>query len=251
MLIAGNWKMNTDLPTARALAAGVRKAAASADGVGVLVCPPFISLDAVVQVMRGSEVQVGGQTLYPEDSGAFTGEVSAPMLRSVGCSHVVLGHSERRQLFGETDEDVNARVVQAHLHGLVPIVCVGETLDERRAGTQQQVVKEQLSAALKGVDVEDAADLVIAYEPVWAIGTGETASPEQAQSMHAFVRSFLSDRFGEEVGADVHILYGGSMKPNNADELLSQADVDGGLIGGASLKAADFGAIIDAATAYT
>lgn len=251
MLIAGNWKMNTDLPKARALAAGVRKAAETAGDVEVLVCPPFVSLDAVCQVMRGSAVQVGGQTLYPEDSGAFTGEVSAPMLRSVGCSHVIVGHSERRQLFGETDEEVNARLVQAHLHGLVPILCVGETLQERNAGHQQTVVKEQLAAALAGVDIAEASDLVVAYEPVWAIGTGETASPEQAQAMHAFIRSWLNDRFGETVGVDIAILYGGSMKPHNADELLSQDDVDGGLIGGASLKASDFGAIINVATGYT
>ncbi|NBC00364.1 MAG: triose-phosphate isomerase [Bacteroidetes bacterium] len=251
MLIAGNWKMNTDLSKARTLAAGVRKAAESAGEVEVLVCPPFISLDAVCQVMRGSAVQVGGQTLYPEDSGAFTGEVSAPMLRSVGCSHVIVGHSERRQLFGETDEDVNTRLLQARLHDLVPILCVGETLQQRKAGNQRTVVEEQLTAALANVDIAEADDLVVAYEPVWAIGTGETASPEQAQAMHAFIRSRLTDRLGQSVGAGVAILYGGSMKPHNADELLSQDDVDGGLIGGASLKASDFGAIINVATGYT
>jgi len=251
MLIAGNWKMNTDLSKARTLAAGVRKAAETAGAVEVLVCPPFISLDAVCQVMRGSAVHVGGQTLYPEDSGAFTGEVSAPMLRSVGCSHVIVGHSERRQLFGETDEDVNTRLLQARLHDLVPILCVGETLQQRKAGNQQSVVEEQLTAALANVDIAEADDLVVAYEPVWAIGTGETASPAQAQDMHAFIRSWLYDRLGQSVGAGVAILYGGSMKPHNADELLSQKDVDGGLIGGASLKASDFGAIINVATGYT
>ncbi len=237
--------MNTDLPSARALAAGVRESAADAEGVEVLVCPPFVLLDGVYQILQGSNVKVGGQTLHPEDEGAFTGEVSAQMLRSVGCSHVIVGHSERRALFGETDEDVHARVRQALDNDLVPVLCVGETLDQRRGGTQQKVVAEQLEKALEGAELASGSDIVVAYEPVWAIGTGETATPEQAQSMHAFARKWLKDRFTDELAADICILYGGSMKPHNAEELLSQDDVDGGLIGGASLKASDFGAIIE------
>lgn len=248
MLIAGNWKMNTNLAEAERLAdevAAVSKNAA--DGVQVVVCPPFISLHSVSGRLAGSNVHLGAQNMHQEPEGAFTGEVSAGMLKSVGCRFVILGHSERRSHFSETDEHVNAKTRAAREHGLIPIVCVGETLEERRSGKEKDVVRDQVNRALTGVSLSDAAELVIAYEPVWAIGTGETATPDEAQTMHEFIRELLADHFGD-LAPEIHILYGGSMKPSNAQELLSQKDVDGGLIGGASLKAADFGEIIRAAS---
>lgn len=247
MLIAGNWKMNTDLAAAAQLAQDVVAAVGDPGAVHVAVCPPFISLDAVFGALRGSEVRLGAQNMHAADAGAYTGEVAAPMLRSVGCHYVILGHSERRQYFGETDAGVNAKVKQALTHGLIPIVCVGEVLDERKAGREREVVQTQLTGALDGVSAE--AQFVIAYEPVWAIGTGETATPAQAQDMHAFIRSLLAAQFGAAFASDVPVLYGGSMKPANASSLLIQQDVDGGLIGGAALKADAFAAIVRAAKA--
>lgn len=237
--------MNTTLDTARTLANEVVAAVGDPGAVQVAMCPPFVSLDAVFNTLRGSSVKLGAQNMHDVDGGAYTGEIAASMLRSVGCDYVILGHSERRQYFGETDAGVNRKVQQALKHGLIPIVCVGEVLDERRAGKEQAVVKTQVEKALQDVTLADAAQLVIAYEPVWAIGTGETATPEQAQEMHAFIRSLLTAQYGA-MAADIHILYGGSMKPGNAADLLSQTDVDGGLIGGASLKAPDFAAIVTA-----
>lgn len=237
--------MNTTLDTARTLANEVVAAVGDPGAVQVAMCPPFVSLDAVFNTLRGSSVKLGAQNMHDVDGGAYTGEIAASMLRSVGCDYVILGHSERRQYFGETDAGVNRKVQQALKHGLIPIVCVGEVLDERRAGKEQAVVKTQVEKALQDVTLANAAQLVIAYEPVWAIGTGETATPEQAQEMHAFIRSLLTAQYGA-MAADIHILYGGSMKPGNAADLLSQTDVDGGLIGGASLKAPDFAAIVTA-----
>ncbi|MEX0822165.1 MAG: triose-phosphate isomerase [Rhodothermales bacterium] len=247
MLVAGNWKMNTDLITARTLARNVVEAVGDPGEVKVVVCPPFISLHAVSEIVRNSPVDLGAQNMHEADSGAFTGEVSAAMLRSVGSQYVILGHSERRQYFGETNEGVNRKIKKALASDILPIVCVGENLDQRKGGAAQNVVGRQIGEGLGGVDVEDAERLVVAYEPIWAIGTGETATPAQAQEMHAFIRSQLTDRYGDDTGAAIHILYGGSVKPHNADELFAQDDVDGGLIGGASLKADDFAAIVDAA----
>lgn len=249
MLIAGNWKMNTDLAAATELARGVVEEVGDVEEVQVAVCPPFISLDAVFGALRGSQVRLGAQNMHAADGGAYTGEVAASMLRSVGCDYVILGHSERRQYFGETDASVHEKIKQALAHDLTPIVCVGEKLDERKAGREQAVVKAQLSGALDGGSLSDPARLVVAYEPVWAIGTGETATPEQAQEMHAFIRTQLADLFSDAFSRGVLLLYGGSMKPGNAAELLAQPDVDGGLIGGASLKAPDFAAIVRAAQA--
>jgi triosephosphate isomerase len=244
MLIAGNWKMNTDLPTGRALAEDIAEGIAAADGgfdaVDFAVCPPFVHLQAVGEALAGSPVALGAQDVHAEDEGAFTSDVSAPMLTSVGCSHVILGHSERRQYYDETDADVNAKAKQAHAHDLVPIICVGETLEQRKAGDAESVVQAQLEGALTGLTVDTADQLVVAYEPVWAIGTGESATPSQAQDMHAVVRRDLAERYGEAVAADIPLLYGGSMKPWNAEELLSEPDVDGGLIGSASLEAESF-----------
>lgn len=247
MLVAGNWKMNTNLADAVRLSSEVARAVdGDNDSVTVAICPPFISLEAAAEIIRDTPVRLGAQTMHAEESGAFTGEVSAPMLASVGCHYVILGHSERRQLFGETNEGVNEKIKAALRHGLVPILCVGETLDQREAGDEERVVAEQLRAALDGVEIGEASDLVVAYEPVWAIGTGKTASPEQAQAMHGFIRERLAETAGE-VGRGIELLYGGSVKPNNAAELFAQPDIDGGLIGGASLDASSFAAIVDAA----
>ncbi|NNF03448.1 MAG: triose-phosphate isomerase [Rhodothermales bacterium] len=247
MLVAGNWKMNMDLAAARQLASGVVSAVGDPGDVDVAICPPFVSLDATFSVLHGSRIRLGAQNMHEESSGAYTGEVSAPMLRAVGCHYVILGHSERRAYFGETDEAVCAKVRQALDFRLVPIVCVGEKLEERDEGRAKSVVEKQLRKGLQDIDPGAPSNLVIAYEPVWAIGTGRTASPEQAQEMHAHIRALLADLLGGETASDVDILYGGSVKPGNAAELFAGSDVDGGLIGGASLNAEDFAAIVRAA----
>jgi len=252
MLIAANWKMNTDVSSGRALAANVAAGLDHSDadfaGVDVAVCPPFTHLQAVGEALSGSFVALGAQDVHAEEEGAYTSDISASMLTSLDCTYAIVGHSERRQYYDESDAEVNAKVVQARAHGLVPIVCVGETLEHRRSGDAESVVRSQLEGALDGVDVPSADALVVAYEPVWAIGTGESATPTQAQDMHAVVRSDLSERYGDALAADVPLLYGGSMKPHNAAELLGQPDVDGGLIGSASLKAESFVAIAEYAT---
>ncbi|PEN07669.1 triose-phosphate isomerase [Longimonas halophila] len=243
MLIAGNWKMNTTLPNAQSLAqsiaTGYLERQDTLAPIDMLVCPPDVNLQAVGGELAETPVALGGQHMHHEDAGAFTGEVSAPMLKAVGCTHVIVGHSERRQLFGLSDADVNAQVKQAQAHDLIPVICVGETKPERDAGNAKDVVRTQLHAALNGASVA-ADDVIIAYEPVWAIGTGDSATPEQAQEMHAFVRSELAALHSPEDASGVHVLYGGSMKPHNAEALLGQPDVNGGLIGGASLTASDF-----------
>ena len=249
MLIAGNWKMNTDVFEAQRLARDVVATAGElAASVNVAVCPPFVSLQSVAGELAGSHVALGAQNMHQENAGAYTGEVSAAMLRSVGCHYVILGHSERRLYFEETDELVNAKVKQAMRNGLVPIICVGETLDERDRGEEEAVVLRQVQGALADIVVEDGSLAVIAYEPVWAIGTGRTATPDQAQSMHAFIRGLLVGAFGSTVASQIMILYGGSMKPSNAPDLLGRPDIDGGLIGGASLKAEDFIALVRSAS---
>jgi len=247
MLVAGNWKMNTERTSAVQLAREIVDAVGSVDGVDVAVCPPFINLDAVFNVLHGSEIGLGAQDMHFEESGAFTGAISPSMLRSVGCRYVILGHSERRHIFGETDVSVNLKMKKAMNHKLVPIMCVGETLDQRDAGEENAVVQAQVEQGLVNVKLKDASEVVLAYEPVWAIGTGRTASPEQAQDMHAFIRGLLINQFGEKIGFGISVLYGGSVKPENAEELFTQRDVNGGLIGGASLKADAFAAIVSAA----
>lgn len=242
MLIAGNWKMNTDAVSGTQLASNLAEAVDDAElgEVALAVCPPYVHLQAVRAALGDSGIALGSQNVHHEESGAYTGEISAGMLASVGCTHAIVGHSERREYFGETDAEIRAKMEAALEHSLTPILCVGETKTQRDAGDAQSVVKTQLTGALDGISVADASDLVIAYEPVWAIGTGDTATPEQANDMHAFIREILADLLGEALATDIHILYGGSMKPHNAEELLSQPDVDGGLVGGASLDAASF-----------
>jgi triosephosphate isomerase len=245
--IAGNWKMNKTSADAVSLAREIVLAVGSSPDVEVLICPPFTALEAVAAAVDGSLVKLGAQNMHFEASGAFTGEISAPMLRALFATHVILGHSERRTLFGETDELVNKKMLAALKNQLRPILCVGESLAEREAGSTLKVVQTQTERALDGVSKEMAASIVVAYEPVWAIGTGKVATTEQAQEVHAFIRGLLVKLYGDAVAQRVRILYGGSMKPANAPELLAQKDIDGGLIGGASLEARSFVELIRAA----
>lgn len=247
MLVVGNWKMNLDLAAARQLSSAVAASVGSLETVDVGICPPFVALDAVFGILHGTGIRLGAQNMHHEESGAFTGEVSAPMLRAVGCHYVILGHSERRQYFGETDDSVSRKARKARQHNLVPIVCVGESLPEREAGNHERVVEKQLQDSLSGLDIAHASELVVAYEPVWAIGTGRTATPQQVADMHSHIRRLLEHLFGRTIGSEVPILYGGSVKPTNAEALFDQVNVDGGLIGGAALSAEDFLAIVGAA----
>ncbi len=246
ILVAGNWKMNGSSAANAELVAGIVSGIPAGDGFSLLVCPPFPYVAAVVEATAGSPVSVGAQNVSEHEKGAFTGEVSPGMLKDLGCEFVIVGHSERRSLYGETSQQVAAKFVAAQAAGLTPILCVGETLEEREAGTTEAVVDEQLDAVLDAAGIAAFQAAVIAYEPVWAIGTGMTATPEQAQDVHRHIRGRLAAH-DEAIAATVQILYGGSMKGENAAGLLGQADIDGGLIGGASLKAADFLAIAQAA----
>ncbi|MDZ7725860.1 MAG: triose-phosphate isomerase [candidate division KSB1 bacterium] len=244
-IIAGNWKMNKTVEESVELAEGIKNALNHSD-VDVVLCPPFTNLYAVHQVIKNEPIGLGAQNIFWEDKGAFTGEISADMLKSVGCHYVIIGHSERRQYFSETDETVNKRIKQALANDLTPIVCVGELLEERESGDTEKVVETQIKGAFKDIEKSDAAKMVVAYEPVWAIGTGKVATPEQAQDVHKMIRRLLSDLYGAEVADAIRIQYGGSMKPKNAKELLEQPDIDGGLIGGAALEAESFLGIINA-----
>jgi triosephosphate isomerase len=248
-LIAGNWKMNKTSPDALTLAKEIVLEVGKVIEVEIVVCPPFTALETVGKVVDGSNVKLGAQNMHPEASGAYTGEISAPMLRAIFATHVILGHSERRAYFGETDAFINKKVLVALKNQLKPILCVGETLAERESGSTLKVVQTQLEAGLAGVTKELAATVVIAYEPVWAIGTGKVATTEQAQEVHAFIRSLLVKLFGDPIAQKVRILYGGSMKPANAPELLAQKDIDGGLIGGAALETRSFVDLVKAAAA--
>ncbi len=248
-LIAGNWKMNKTSADAASLARELVVAVGTQPDVEVVICPPFTALEAVAGAIDGSLIKLGAQNMHFEASGAFTGEVSAPMLRALFATHVILGHSERRTLFGEGDELVNRKVLAALKNQLRPILCVGESLAEREAGSTLKVVQAQLERALEGVAKDQASSVVVAYEPVWAIGTGKVATAEQAQEVHGFIRGLLTKLQGEPAAQRVRILYGGSMKPANAAELLTQKDIDGGLIGGASLEARSFVELVRAAAA--
>lgn len=245
-LIAGNWKMNMRRDSAAALAKSVVSAAGEDPPVDIALCPPFVYLNIVADAVAGTPVGLGAQNLYPQDDGAYTGEINAGMLSDVGCRYVILGHSERRALLGETDQQVSEKLHAALAGNLIPIVCVGETLEDREAGRTETVVGTQVRGSLAGLDEARAASIVLAYEPVWAIGTGKTATPEQAEEVHAFIRKLLGELFTPEVAAQIRIQYGGSVKPGNAKELLGQPNIDGALVGGASLKADDFLGIINA-----
>ena len=238
--IAGNWKMFTTASGAEKLAAEVVKGFGGETRITVAVCPPFPYLERVAAMVRGSLVELGAQNMYPEKEGAFTGEVSPTMLMDVGCKHVILGHSERRHKLGETDAFINRKVHAALTAGLHVIMCVGETLDEREANQTENVLDRQLTQGLAGISADALSRLVLAYEPVWAIGTGKNATPDQAQEAHAFLRRRVEDLCGQKPAQNLIIQYGGSVKPDNARSLLTQSDVDGALVGGASLQAGQF-----------
>ena len=243
-MMAGNWKMYKDKPEAVDLAGKIKEYVSDINNVDVLVCPPFTNLDAVETAVSGSNVKVGAQNCYWEAEGAYTAEISVSMLKSIGAKYVIIGHSERRQYFGETDETVNKRIKAAIDGGLIPIVCVGETLEEREAKKTTDVVKTQIKGALNGFEEAYLKNIIIAYEPVWAIGTGKTATPSQAQEVHAEIRRLLKELYSEDFASNTRILYGGSVKPDNTEELMKEKDIDGGLIGGASLKSDSFVDII-------
>ena len=246
--VAGNWKMNTDVHSSVKLAHGVVSGCKDVAGsVDVAVCPPFVYLQQVGNVLQSSHIALGSQDVYFEQKGAFTGEISSAMLKDVGCAYAICGHSERRHVIGETDELINKKVHAAILGGLLPILCVGELIEERKANKTAEVVTRQMKKGLAGLSAEKMSAVTIAYEPVWAIGTGLTATPQQAQEVHALIRKLLSEMYDRKIAGEIRIQYGGSAKPDNAGELMAQEDVDGLLVGGASLKADDFVAIVKAA----
>ena len=245
-IIAGNWKMYKTSADAVALVNALKKEVAGITQSQIIVCPPFTALAAVAGALAGSNIQLGAQNVHWEKEGAFTGEIAPAMLKDLCVRYAVVGHSERRQFFGETDAGVNKRAKAALANGLRPIVCVGEMLADREAGKTEAVVTGQVRGSLAGFDKQQILETVIAYEPVWAIGTGKTASPAQSQEVHALIRRLLGELFGADVASKVRIQYGGSVKPDNAKELLGQPDIDGALVGGASLKAGDFAAIVKA-----
>ena len=245
--IAGNWKMNTDVHSSVKLAEGVVSGCKDVVGkVDVAVCPPFVYLQQVGKALQSSHIALGSQDVYFEQKGAFTGEISSAMLKDVGCAYAICGHSERRHVIGETDELINKKVHAAILGGLLPILCVGELIEERKANKTAEVVTRQMKKGLAGLSAEKMSAVTIAYEPVWAIGTGLTATPQQAQEVHALIRKLLAEMYDRKIAGEIRIQYGGSAKPDNAGELMQEEDVDGLLVGGASLKADDFVAIVKA-----
>ena len=245
-MIAGNWKMHMTTKEARDLVAGILEQTSDVnpDKVDILVAPPFTALSSVSGLLSDSPILLAGQNMHWEERGAFTGEVSPVMLKDVGCSHVIIGHSERRQYFGETNETVNRKLHAAFAHGLTPILCVGESLEQREAGQTFSIIEEALEKGLNGLTTEQVPTMILAYEPIWAIGTGKTASPEQAEEVHAFIRQWLGTKMGKDAADRVRILYGGSVKPENIEGLMAMENIDGGLVGGASLKADSFAGII-------
>ncbi len=244
VIIAGNWKMNKTASEGAALVEELKIKVAGITDADIVVCPPFTSLCAVLKAAEGSNIKVGAQNIHWAESGAFTGEISAEMLKATGVEYVIIGHSERRQYFGETDETVNKRLKATLAAGLKPIVCIGEMLEDREGGKTEAVMDKQLKGGFEGISAADMKGMIVAYEPVWAIGTGKTATAEMAEDTHAYIRKVLADMFDADTAEAVRIQYGGSMKGSNSAELVGQADIDGGLIGGASLKADDFAELI-------
>ena len=248
IIIAGNWKMNNDLIESEKLIVDLKNLLQNEKpNCDVVVCPPYTSLSEASKLLKGSQIKLGAQNMHFEENGAFTGEVSALMLKSVGCEYVILGHSERRHIFGESNEMINKKIKKALSAGLKPIFCVGELLEERENGTTNDVVKKQILKGLAEISADDMKNIIVAYEPVWAIGTGKTASPAQAQEVHEFIRDLIEITYSLEIANDLVIQYGGSVKPDNAKELISQKDIDGALVGGACLKADSFVGIIKGA----
>lgn len=245
VLIAGNWKMNKASAEAEELAEEIRAKAEKMMRVDIVICPPFPALSAVYEKIKGSNIKLGAQNLFWEREGAYTGEVSALMLRETGCRYVIIGHSERRIHFGETDEMVNRKVKTALEWNLVPVVCVGEKLEEREKNEMKDVVRKQIKGSLSGFGAKEISKMVIAYEPVWAIGTGRTATPAQANEMHLFIRKLIGEDFQEKISSQMRILYGGSVKPDNISELIAEEHIDGALVGGASLDDNSFVEIVE------
>jgi triosephosphate isomerase (TIM) len=243
-LIAGNWKMNNTISESLKFYAAFQSELKAAGSIDIMIAPPFTALYAFGEAISDSEVALGSQDIFWEDSGAYTAEISGTFLKEVGCEYTIIGHSERRQYFGETNEMVNKRLAAALRHDFVPILCVGETLEQRESNDTWNIIESQLREGLKGIDVAGARDFVVAYEPVWAIGTGKTATPDQAQEVHGLIRNYLNEAYGVEVGEKLRILYGGSVKPDNSREIIGKKDIDGALVGGAALKPKDFADII-------
>lgn len=245
-IIAGNWKMFKTVPEAKTFIEEV-KGKAEVEGVESVICAPFTNLPALVEAVKGTSIKIGAQNLHFEDNGAFTGEISGVMLKDLGVDYVIIGHSERRQYFAETDETVNKKVHAAFRHDLTPIVCVGEKLEEREAGQTKDVCKVQTEAAFQGLSAEQAAQVVIAYEPIWAIGTGKSSTAQDANEVISYIRSLVEGLYGKEVADQVRIQYGGSVKPENVKEYMGQSDIDGALVGGASLQPASFIQLVEGA----
>jgi triosephosphate isomerase len=243
-VIAGNWKMNLDLHQSQKLVSEIINGLGKDNRADVIICPPFTSLSEVSSLLKGTQIKLGAQNMHFEESGAFTGEISANMLKSVGCEYVILGHSERRAIFNEPNEMINKKIITAFAKELKPIFCVGELLEQRESGETMNVISTQIEKGLKGITSEQMKNIIIAYEPVWAIGTGKTATPQQAQEVHLFIRELVAKKFSASVAENIIIQYGGSVKPDNSSELLSQKDIDGALVGGACLKADSFLGII-------
>lgn len=245
-IIVGNWKLNKTIGEAVGLVTSLRSLVADVTNVEIVVAPVFTGLSTVAEALVGGNIRLAAQDVFWEDSGAFTGEVSPGMLKDVGCDYVIIGHSERRQYFGETNESVNRKAKAAHKHGLIPIICAGESLKDRESGRTGAVVKDHVLNGIAGLSVAQIASTVIAYEPVWAIGTGRNATPDQAQEVHALIRALLSEIYSDDVASQVRIQYGGSVKPDNAVELIAQPDIDGALVGTASWEAKSFAQIVKA-----
>jgi len=243
-IIAGNWKLNKTPHEAIILANDLKRDLVDIDGVDIVLCPPFTALADVADTLTDTNIALGAQNIFWEDAGAFTGEISGPMLKDLNVSYVIIGHSERRQYFNETNETVNKRIRAALKNGLIPIVCVGENLAQRESNKTFDVIKDHCEGSLKGFTADEIKHIVLAYEPVWAIGTGKTATPEQAQEVHTFIRQLLGNLFNSELANSVRIQYGGSVTPDNVVSLMAKPDIDGALVGGASLKAPSFTAII-------
>jgi len=250
-IIAGNWKMNKTVKEAQELVNGLKEPLKDIQNVEIVVCPPYTALNEAAKILKGSNIRLGAQDAYWEDSGAYTAEVSCPMLKEAGCQYVIIGHSERRAYFGETNESVNKKARAVLRHNLTPIICIGERLEQREKGETFEVIKDHLEGGLKDITAQEMEKIVIAYEPVWAIGTGKTATPQQAQEAHAFIRNLLKQTYGGETANLLRIQYGGSVKPDNIADLLAQADIDGALVGGASLKLESFVNIVKGSSNQT
>ncbi|MBU0482994.1 MAG: triose-phosphate isomerase [Proteobacteria bacterium] len=244
-LIAGNWKMNTSIAEAEHLAQAIVRASADLQNREVMIAPPYISLAAVADILADSEVILAAQNICWAEKGAFTGEISPPMLKDIGCRMAIVGHSERRHLFGENDAMINKRISGAMEHGIIPVFCIGETLAEREADNTMKILEDQVRHGLKDISITDAGSIVIAYEPVWAIGTGKTATTKQVQEVHHFLRNLMERLYEKNIASEIRILYGGSVNATNVDELMAQPDVDGALVGGAALDAGSFERIIN------